>query len=179
MKKLSLLLFAFAFAFLSAGKINADTVYVNVMNNFYSPANFTVNVGDQVKWTLMQGMHTTSSMVIPGGAATWDYTFTGVGDTYVYNVTVAGSYSYECSFHPGMEGTFTASIASGPRLVENFEYGPNNDTSLVTLTSNWVRHSGAMGPAYSATSLSYAGYPSSGIGGAVTFPLYYQVYHKH
>lgn len=169
MKKLSLLLFAFAFTFLSAGKINADTVYVNVMNNFYSPANFTVNVGDQVKWTLMEGTHTTSSMVIPGGAATWNYTFTGVGDTYVYNVTVAGSYSYECLFHPGMEGTFDASIASGPRLVENFEYGSVDDTSLVSLTSNWVRHSGAMGPAYSATSLSYAAYPSSGIGGAVTF----------
>ncbi len=55
------------------------------------------------------------------------------------------------------------------RLEENFEYGPNNDTSLVTLTSNWVRHSGAMGPAYSNTSLNYAGYPASGIGGAVTF----------
>ena len=55
------------------------------------------------------------------------------------------------------------------KLDENFEYGTSNDTSLVTLTSNWVRHSGAMGPAYSATSLTYAGYPSSGIGGAVTF----------
>lgn len=55
------------------------------------------------------------------------------------------------------------------RLEENFEYGPNNDTSLVTLTSNWVRHSGIMGPAYSNTSLTYAVYPASGIGGAVTF----------
>lgn len=55
------------------------------------------------------------------------------------------------------------------KLDENFEYGASNDTSLVTITANWVRHSGAMGPAYSATSLTYAGYPSSGIGGAVTF----------
>lgn len=55
------------------------------------------------------------------------------------------------------------------KLDENFEYGASNDTSLVTITANWVRHSGAMGPAYSATSLTYAGYPSSGVGGAVTF----------
>lgn len=54
-------------------------------------------------------------------------------------------------------------------LEENFDYGPNNDTSLVSLTSNWQRHSGAMGPAYVATGLNYAGYPSSGIGGAVSF----------
>lgn len=54
-------------------------------------------------------------------------------------------------------------------LNENFDYGTVSDTSLVTITSNWVRHSGAMGPAYNASGLEYAGYPSSGIGGAVTF----------
>ncbi len=54
-------------------------------------------------------------------------------------------------------------------LEENFNYGLSDDTSLVTLTSNWIRHSGAMGPAYSATGLTYSGYLSSGIGGAVSF----------
>lgn len=54
-------------------------------------------------------------------------------------------------------------------LEENFDYGLNDDSSLVTLTTNWIRHSGAMGPAYSATGLTYPGYLSSGIGGAVSF----------
>jgi len=107
MKKLCLLLFTVVFTFLSTGKLNADTVYVNVMDTFFDPANFTVNVGDQVKWTLMLGSHTTSSMTVPAGAATWNYTFTGIGDTYVYNVAVPGSYSYECLLHPGMQGTAT------------------------------------------------------------------------
>jgi hypothetical protein len=54
-------------------------------------------------------------------------------------------------------------------LEENFNYGTNDDSSIVTLTTNWVRHSGAMGPRYSASGLTYPGYPSSGIGGAIRF----------
>lgn len=54
-------------------------------------------------------------------------------------------------------------------LEENFNYGPNDDSSIVTLTTNWIRHSGAMGPRYSASGLTYTGYPSSGIGGAIRF----------
>jgi hypothetical protein len=62
-----------------------------------------------------------------------------------------------------------ASFSNSQNLVENFEYGTVDDTSLVTLTTNWTRHSGVMGPAYSATGLTYAGYPGSGVGGAVSF----------
>jgi hypothetical protein len=54
-------------------------------------------------------------------------------------------------------------------LDENFDYGAVSDTSLVTITSNWIRHSGSMGPAYSSSSLNYASYASSGIGGSATF----------
>ncbi|MBL1124525.1 MAG: hypothetical protein D8M26_16775, partial [Ignavibacteriae bacterium] len=85
-----------------------DTVNVNVMNNFFDPPHFTVQVGDFVKWTLVEGMHTTTSTTIPGSAASWNYTFSGPGDVFIYQVTVAGDYSYECLFHSGMVGTFTA-----------------------------------------------------------------------
>jgi plastocyanin len=159
MKKLSLLILAFAF--ISAGKINADTIYVNVMNNFFDPANFSANVGDQVKWTLVEGSHTTSSMVIPGGAAAWNYTFTGIGDTYVYDVTVSGDYSYECLFHPGMEGTFLAATVNTLPFIEEFDY-PVGD--LLT-QHGWVNHSGTgQFMTVISGSLSIAGYPSSGIG---------------
>ena len=85
-----------------------DTIYVNVMNNFFDPANFTVQVGDIVKWTLVEGHHSTTSNSIPAGAAPWNYTFAATGDTYTYEVTVEGIYNYECIFHSGMNGTFTA-----------------------------------------------------------------------
>jgi hypothetical protein len=51
------------------------------------------------------------------------------------------------------------------RLEENFNYGTANDTTL----PNWTRHSGTMGPNYSAAGLTYTGHPGSGIGGAASF----------
>ncbi len=54
-------------------------------------------------------------------------------------------------------------------LEENFNYGSSDNPDILALTSNWVRHSGAQGPAYVAAGLNYTGYPSSGIGGACSF----------
>ncbi len=85
-----------------------NSLNVNVMNNFFDPDNFNVQVGDFVKWTLMEGSHTTTSNSVPPGAASWDYTFTGLGDSFVYEVLVPGNYSYESLLHPGMNGSFTA-----------------------------------------------------------------------
>lgn len=167
MRRVHSLLFVITFMFLMLGRVNADTVYVSVLDMSFSPANFAVKVGDYVKWTLVAGTHTTTSMTVPAGAASWNYTFTGIGDFYVYPVTVSGDYSYECLFHPGMEGTFSA--GEGLLLNENFDYGGTDNPDLLNLTSNWVRHSGTQGPSYSSVSLTYAGYPSSGIGGAVNF----------
>ncbi len=54
-------------------------------------------------------------------------------------------------------------------LEENFDYGTSDNPDITTLTANWVRHSGAQGPAYVSAGLNYVGYPSSGIGGALAF----------
>jgi len=110
------LFFLVAFTFLMNAKVNADTVYVNVMDTFFDPADFTVQTGDFVKWTLMQGSHTTTSNTIPSGAASWNYTFTGSGDSFIYEVMETGNYIYECLFHGGMMGSFTA-VASLPDTV--------------------------------------------------------------
>lgn len=162
MKKVSLLFFVFVFAILLAGRANADTLYVNVMAMSFDPASATLNVGDYVKWTLVEGSHTTTSNIIPAGAASWDYTFTGVGDTYVYEVTVPGTYNYECLFHIGMEGSFTT-VNSLP-FFEDFDY-----TAGSLLTDNgWTNHSGTgTFIPITAGSLVYTGYPSSGIGNHV------------
>ncbi|HSW56294.1 MAG TPA: T9SS type A sorting domain-containing protein [Ignavibacteriaceae bacterium] len=54
-------------------------------------------------------------------------------------------------------------------LDENFDYGTVANPDLLAVTTNWVRHSGAQGPAYLTTSLSYSSYSSSGIGGSAWF----------
>jgi hypothetical protein len=64
---------------------------------------------------------------------------------------------------------------SSPQLInqflieENFAYGEIANPDITAVTSNWLRHSGAAGPGYITTSLSYPGYTSSGVGGAVFF----------
>ncbi len=60
-------------------------------------------------------------------------------------------------------------FASAQLLLENFDYGTTAG-DLTTLTSNWSVHSGTGTPEqYLTTSLTYAGYTASGIGGSATF----------
>ena len=52
-------------------------------------------------------------------------------------------------------------------IADDFDYGATPG-DLTTITSNWVNHSGTGPLGYIDTSLSMAGYGSSGVGGAVT-----------
>ncbi len=140
----------------------AGTYYVQVVNNAFIPSNLNVNAGDQIIWTLMAGTHTTTSTAVPLGAATWNYQFTGVGDTYTYNVTVGGQYAYHCIYHALMTATFTA--ADNFPLVENFDYPAGDSLRLY----GW----NITGTVFSnpelvvSPGLSYPNYPLSGIGNA-------------
>ena len=84
---------------------------VQVANFQFTPANINVSVGDTVKWTWIEGSHTTTSVTIPAGAATWDNPMTSGSTTFLYKVTVAGLYNYKCIPHAafGMLGTINAS----------------------------------------------------------------------
>ena len=147
------------------GFASAETVNVDVSDFAFTPADIVCSVGDTVVWTMVSGTHTTSSTSVPAGASTWDYTFTGVGDTYSYIIQVAGDYTYQCNFHPTlMQGTIRAGYALP--LVENFDY-PAGDT--LTNYGGWKNHSGS-GTFLTLTSgsLSYPGYTASGIGNSVT-----------
>jgi hypothetical protein len=54
-------------------------------------------------------------------------------------------------------------------FTENFDYGTSNNPDILAVSTNWARHSGAVGPAYSSTGLTYNGYIGSNIGGALSF----------
>lgn len=64
--------------------------------------------------------------------------------------------------------TFTAN-AQLLWIEENFNYGTTNNPDITVVAPSWVRHSGTQGPQYSAVGLTYSNYPSSGIGGALSF----------
>ncbi len=63
----------------------------------------------------------------------------------------------------------SAELLHTQNLVDEFSYGASDNSDLTVASANWVRHSGAQGPAYLSTGLSYSGYPSSGTGGCVSF----------
>jgi len=65
----------------------------------------------------------------------------------------------------------SASFAQTPILVENFNYGTTAGDLTTASSPTWVAHSGAASNPvqYLNTSLSFAGYNSSGIGGSASF----------
>ena len=51
-------------------------------------------------------------------------------------------------------------------LAENFDYGASSGDLTAVSSGTWVKHSGTAVVAYTATGLTMAGYPSSGVGGS-------------
>jgi plastocyanin len=92
------------------------TIHVVSVSNFqFSPNALNVNVDDTVRFTWVSGTHTTTSVSIPNGAATWDSPMTSGTNQFDYKVTVAGNYGYKCTPHQGMGmvGGFVASTVTG------------------------------------------------------------------
>lgn len=93
-------------------KSNATIFTVNVEDNEFGPKNFTINLGDTVKWVLDNSavmIHSTTSTNIPLGAASWNREINQNFPEFMYSPSVQGSYNYHCTFHflVGMVGQFT------------------------------------------------------------------------
>jgi len=108
----------FVILFFNAG---ATIHVVQVSSNQFTPNSTNVNVGDTVRFTWISGNHTTTSVNIPNGAATWDSPMTSSVQQFDYKVTVAGTYGYKCTPHAlsGMVGTFTASTVTGIQNISD------------------------------------------------------------
>ena len=88
---------------------SSATIYtINFSGTSFSPNSLSVSTGDTIVWSGNFGAHNIQSSSVPSGAAT----FSQGANSLSYIVTVAGSYSYLCTFHAGMTGTFTATTAS-------------------------------------------------------------------
>ncbi|MCH8904204.1 MAG: T9SS type A sorting domain-containing protein [Bacteroidetes bacterium] len=125
---------------LSFGTSYGITHFVTVQNNSYSPSSFSVDVGDTVLWQWVAGIHTTSSVSVPGGASTWSGTLNSSNKFFTYVVTELGSYSYQCNIHgSGMSGGFTASVTgidenhSGQNTLAISQVFPNPFQTFATL----------------------------------------------
>jgi plastocyanin len=95
--------FLFVAVILLASHIaKAAIVNVNVLNYEFSPKSFSCSVGDTIQWNWQEGSHTTTSVVIPAGAAPWDHALDNANTSFRYKVTAAGQYGYKCTPHASM-----------------------------------------------------------------------------
>jgi plastocyanin len=106
MKKTVLILFVCVFAL--SMQMSATIHVVNQVSLTFSPADLNVFVGDTVRFQWNNGSHNTVSTSVPAGAASWNSPLNSGNTSFEYEVTVAGDYAYECTFHNGQVGTFTA-----------------------------------------------------------------------
>jgi plastocyanin len=100
---------AIAICLLLAMKVYPFTRVVTVQFPSFSPSDFTINLGDSVKWVWVSGSHTTTSVSIPAGAVSWDHVMTSTSTTFIYVPTRVGTYNYKCTPHAamGMTASFT------------------------------------------------------------------------
>lgn len=87
----------------------ASTISVEISGFAFQPATVTIQVGDTVTWTNLDGAAHTATDTGPQAL------FDGVmdnGESFSYTFTQAGTFNYFCTFHPQMTGTVIVQAAS-------------------------------------------------------------------
>jgi plastocyanin len=78
----------------------------------FSPTSMTIAAGDTVTWTNAdQATHNVVTTSAPASINSGDVT---TGHSFSYQFTVPGTYSYVCTYHPGMTATITVKPAAAP-----------------------------------------------------------------
>ena len=86
---------------LAVGPLHATVHSINVSSFMFSPTKTVVNPGDTVRWTLVSGIHTTTSDV--GSPKIWDSGILAGGVPFDVVFTVGdgpGPFPYVCNVHP-------------------------------------------------------------------------------
>jgi plastocyanin len=71
----------------------------------FDPNAVTVKTGDVVEWKVADGSPPHNVTFDEAGSLTSPAL--NPGDTWQVKITVAGTYPYHCTFHPGMDGQIT------------------------------------------------------------------------
>lgn len=101
-----------------------DLIEVTASNNVYTPANISINVGDTVRWTNIEGTHNVngSTATFASNPESFSSGSPATGWVFDHVFTTAGSYDYRCDLHfgVGMVGTVTVAAPSGDNeLIED------------------------------------------------------------
>lgn len=91
-------------------------IKINVSDFQFKPKSVNAKLGDTVQFQWKNGIHTTSSLTIPVGAAAWDALMDSAHKKFKYKLTKTGVYNYQCNIHfTVMKGkiTVTTPLAAG------------------------------------------------------------------
>jgi len=144
----------------------ATTRDITVGDNFFSPANVTIQVGDTVRWNNASGGHSHNVTANNGSFAST----TGSSFTFTHTFNSAGSVDYRCTLHSSqMKGTITVEAYGEPPppsaadlslLTVDAEAGtfhPGDDVAIDISIKN------IGGQASPAASITYYASPNSSI----------------
>jgi plastocyanin len=86
----------------ASSKSSAGGVTIKMQDIKFVPGSETVKVGQKVTWTNSDSV--AHNVTAKKGASFRSQTF-GHGGTFTFTPTKAGTISYVCTIHPGMDGT--------------------------------------------------------------------------
>jgi plastocyanin len=109
------ILISFLLSILFSGKVFGNIHIIQASGVTFTPSQVNATVGDTIKWQWIDGAHNTISLAVPSGAVSWNSLLDTLHPTFVYVLTTAGTYNYECSFHVAFG--MTGSIAANPNAV--------------------------------------------------------------
>lgn len=98
------------------------TVHTIVVADYsFTPRSVNAYPGDTILWSWSNGTHTTTSVTIPTGAATWNSNMNSTSTSFMYVPAILGTYNYECTIHAsmGMTGSFTVVSNTGINAVSS------------------------------------------------------------
>mgnify|MGYP001168054616 CR=1 FL=1 len=140
MKKIKLLICSL---FLLGANINAAEYNIDSGNYYYSPSSLTINVGDTVTWTNIDGYHNVNFDInsITGNSFNNPVSFisspTSTGFMYTHIFAVAGTYEYDCSVGShavnGMVGTIIVNAASSNSIYDIVSNSVDHTTLKVAI----------------------------------------------
>ena len=85
---------------------SGGTAAVTIGDNSFTPANLKASVGETITF---ENDGAVAHTVTATKGADFDSGSIAPGDTFTFTPTKAGTVSYVCTFHPGMQGTIDVS----------------------------------------------------------------------